>query len=81
MSPPDHASPRKPAAAPPQADNSDLLQILVFRKTLTREQADRVRRHAHTNGVAVIQTIIKLGLSSEVQITEAIAAFAGLRFV
>ena len=81
MSPTDRPSPRKPALVPPQADNSDLLQILVFRKTLTREQADRVRRHAHTNGVAVIQTIIKLGLSSEVQITEAIAAFAGLRFV
>jgi len=73
--------PRKPPAAAAHAEATDLLQILVFRKALTREQAERVRRHARANGVAVVPAIIKLGLASEVQIGEALAAFAGLRFV
>ena len=73
--------PRKPPADAAHAEATDLLQILVFRKALTRDQAERVRRHARTGGVAVIPAIIKLGLASEVQIGDAMAAFAGLRFV
>lgn len=73
--------PRKPPAAAAHAEATDLLQILVFRKALTREQAERVRRHARASGVAVLSTIIKLGLASEVQIGDALAAFAGLRFI
>src|SRR5438093_1325791 len=72
--------PRRPQAVQP-ADISDLLQILVFRKALTRDQADRVRRYARANGVGVVQTVVKLGLATEIQIGEALAAFAGLRFV
>ena len=73
---------RPPAPAPASsADVGDLLQILVFRKTLTREQAERVRRHARGASTPVVQTIVKLGLASEAQIGEALAAFAGLRFV
>jgi general secretion pathway protein E len=75
--------PRRPPApaATSTADIGDLLQILVFRKTLTREQAERVRRQARGSTMPVVQTIVKLGLATETQIGEALAAFAGLRFV
>jgi len=75
--------PRRPPAPAPasSADVGDLLQILVFRKTLTREQAERVRRQARGASAPVVQTIVKLGLATEAQIGEALAAFAGLRFV
>src|SRR5438067_3790203 len=75
--------PKRPtvSAPAPSSDVGDLLQILVFRKTLTREQAERVRRQARGASTSVVQTIVKLGLASEAQIGEALAAFAGLRFV
>src|SRR5438874_1625862 len=73
--------PRKADHAPTQAEITDLLQILVFRKTITRDQAERVRRYARANSMPVMQTIVQLGIASEIQITEALAAFAGLRFV
>src|SRR5437763_312044 len=74
--------PRRPLSAPPaNAEATDLLQILVFRKTLTRDQAERVRRHARGNAMSIVQAIVKLGLASEIQIGEALAAFASLRFV
>jgi len=64
-----------------QNDANDLLQILVFAQTLTREQAERVRRQARTTGVTISQTIQQLGLATEPQISSAVAAFANLRFV
>src|SRR3972149_6321395 len=76
------AIPRK--SAPPvqsPAASADLLQILMFRKVLTREEAERVRRFARANSVGVIPTIVELKLASEVQVAETLAAFAGLRFV
>ena len=74
-------SKKPPAAASTQAQMTDLLQILMFRKTLTRDQAERVRRQSRATSMPVIQTIVKMGLATEVQIGEAMAAFAGLRFV
>src|SRR5207237_3242353 len=53
----------------------------VVRHTLTREQAERVRRHARGTGADVQQTIQTLGLATEAQISEALAGFANLRFV
>jgi len=75
--------PRKPpaSAAAPAGESTDLLQILMFGKTLTRDQAERVRRQSRTTSMPVIQTIVKMGLATEAQIGEAMAAFAGLRFV
>jgi general secretion pathway protein E len=75
--------PRKPHAPTPtsSADVGDLLQILVFRKTLTRDQAERVRRQTRGSTTPVVQTIVKLGMATETQIGQALAAFAGLRFV
>jgi general secretion pathway protein E len=72
--------PRKPSPPPP-AEATDLLQVLMFRKVITRDQAERARRGARANGLPVTQTIAKLGFASEVQIGEALAAFSGLRFV
>ena len=63
------------------SENADLLQILVFRHTLTREQAERVRRQSRATGASINQTVQDLGLASEPQITEAIAAFANLQYV
>ena len=76
------AVPRKPpAGGPGPGDGADLLQVLMFRRLLTREQAERVRRYARSNSVGIVPTVIELKLASEIQIAEALAAFAGVRFV
>ena len=54
--------PRKPSHGAGHADGSDLLQILVFRKTLTRDQAERVRKQARAGALPLVATIVKLGL-------------------
>src|ERR1051325_7425450 len=72
---------RRPTAAPSGGDGNDLLQILMFRKALTREQAERVRRHARGGVAALVQAIVKLGFATETQVGEALAQFAGLPFV
>ena len=74
--------PKRPTvSAPASSDVGDLLQVLVFRKTLTREQAERVRRQARSTGATIVQTVQDLGLATEAQISEAVAGFANLRFV
>jgi general secretion pathway protein E len=65
----------------PASEGADLLQILMFRKLLTREQAERVRKYARTNSVGIVPTVVEMKLATEVQISESLAAFAGLRFV
>ncbi len=52
------------------AAGADLLQILMFRKVLTREQAERVRRFARANSLSVIPTVVELKFASEVQIRD-----------
>jgi len=74
--------PRKPVARfESAAETADLLQILMFRNVLTREQAERVRRYARANSIPVAATIVALEFATEIQIAEALAAFAGLPFV
>jgi hypothetical protein len=68
---------RKPPPSENHTDIGDLLQILVFHKALTREQAERVRRQARGSAMPVVQIIVKLGLATETQIGQALAAFAG----
>ncbi len=75
------AAGRSHATATPAVDAPDILPILVSRKVLTAEQADRVRRTIKINGVAADQAAIQLGFTSEVQIAQAVAAEAGLPFV
>jgi hypothetical protein len=53
----------------------------MFRKVLTREAAERVRRYSRTNSTPVIPTIVQMKLASEIQVAEALAAFTGLRFL
>jgi general secretion pathway protein E len=73
--------PRKPPLPPGPHDAADLLQILMFRKVLTREAAERVRRYSRANSTPVVPTIVQMKLASEIQIAEALAAFTGLRFL
>jgi general secretion pathway protein E len=75
-----NVGPRKPAPAPARAD-SDLLQILVFRDVLTREQAERVRRYSRANRTEIIPTVVSLGFATELTIAESVAAFAELPFI
>jgi general secretion pathway protein E len=70
-----------PTDAPASGDAADLLQILMFRKAITREQAERVRRHVRGGLAALVQAIVKMGIVTEVQIGEALAQYAGLEFV
>ena len=62
-------------------ENADLLQILVFRHTLTREQAERVRRQARSAGASDADTVQALGMATEDQIAQAVAGFTNLKFV
>ena len=66
---------------PASASATDLLQVLVFRHVLTREQADRVRRSARANSLSIPDTVVKLAYATDADVAEAAAAFAGLRFV
>src|SRR5688572_5168690 len=75
------APPRKPPAPAPASHTADLLQVLMFRRLLTREQAERVRRYARANSIDIIPTIVELKFATEITIGEALAGFAGLRFV
>ena len=53
------AVPRKPHG-PAAGDAADLLQVLMFRRLITREQADRVRKYARANSTGVLPTIVEL---------------------
>jgi general secretion pathway protein E len=87
-------SPSKPVPAPPSqrkrgqpstggraSDGTDVLQVLVFCKLLTPDQIEAIRRTAKVKALSVEQTIVSLGIATEVQIAEALARYAGLRFV
>jgi general secretion pathway protein E len=76
--------PRRPAAAAaPSAEPSvDIVPILVGRKVLTAEQAERVRRSTRMNAAQTVeQAIVQLGFANEVQIAQAVAAHVGLPYV
>jgi general secretion pathway protein E len=68
------------AAAPADAP-VDLLQLLLSRRSLTPEQAEKVRRAMKLNNAPAEQAVLQLGVMSEVQLAQAIAAHAGLRYV
>ncbi len=76
---------RKPAPVPPvppvPPEGPELLTVLVNRKVLTPEQADRVKRAIKVNGLPSEQALIQLGFASDVQIAQAKAAEAGLPYV
>jgi general secretion pathway protein E len=75
--------PRKTSGPPQPAPETlvDVLPILVSRKVLSPEQAERVRRASKVNSLGVEQAVIQLGFANEVQIAQAVAAHAGLPYV
>ena len=76
--PPRKASvPAAPAAEPP----FDVIPLLLSRKVITTEQAERARRAARINNVTLEQAVVQGGMANEVQIAQAIAAHAGLPYV
>jgi general secretion pathway protein E len=76
---------RKPArpqvTAPPVSETTDIVPILVTRRVLSGEQAERVRRATKVNSLTVEGAIIQLGFANEVQIAQALATHAGLPYV
>jgi len=67
--------------APAPAETTDLLPILVTRRVLTAEQADRVRRASRVGSLGIEQAIKQLGFANEIQIAQALAAHAGLPYI
>jgi general secretion pathway protein E len=63
------------------SDGTDVLQILVFLKLLTPEQVDPIRRTSRIKSITVEEAIVELALLTEVELTGALARYAGLRFV
>jgi general secretion pathway protein E len=75
--PPRKASAPAAAAEPP----FDVIPLLLSRKVITQEQAERARRAARINNVTLEQAVVQGGMANEVQIAQAIAAHAGLPYV
>src|SRR2546425_10519619 len=75
------SSRKPPASAPSAPEGPDLLQVLVARRVLTAEQAERVRRALKVGNVAAETAVIQLGFAGDVQIAQALAAHAGLPHV
>jgi general secretion pathway protein E len=80
---PPAAIPRKRTHTPPvrPSDGTDFMRVLVFCKLLTPEQVEAVRRTAKLKSTSIEQALVDLGIASHVQIAEALARYAGLRFV
>jgi general secretion pathway protein E len=74
------ASSRKSVAGAAR-EGPELLSLLVEQQVLSAEQADRVRRARKMNGLDVEQAVLQLGLASDAQIAQALAARAGLPYV
>jgi general secretion pathway protein E len=70
-----------PATGAKPSDGTDLLQVLVFGKVLTPDQVEPIRRTAKLKSISIEETIVDLGLATEVQIAEALARYAGLKFI
>jgi general secretion pathway protein E len=74
-------SPSRKTAPAPSAEGQDLLSALVAQGTVAVEHVDRVRRVQRTNGLSLEATVLQLGLATEVQVAQALAAQAGLPYV
>ncbi len=57
-----------------------MLPLLVARKVLTAEQAEKIDKLAKLEKLPLDEAIVRLGILSEVQLTQALAEAAGLRF-
>jgi general secretion pathway protein E len=75
--PPSRRSPTEAVAS----DATDVLGVLVARRVLTPEQAERTRRAAKINSQTHEHAAIQLGFVNEVEIAKTLAAHAGLSYV
>ncbi len=73
---------RHPAPPPVQTTSAsrEIVPLLVARKVLNPEQAEKVDKLAKLEKVPVEEAIVRLGILNEVQLTQALAEAAGLRF-
>ena len=74
-------TPSRKTAPTPTAEAPDLLAVLVAQRVLSQEQVERLRRAQKVNGLGVEQAVLQLGLASDAQIAQALAAHAGLPYV
>ena len=72
---------RRGGASGGPSDGTDIFQVLVFSKVLTPDQIEPIRRTAKVKGTSIEHAIVGLGIATEVQIAQALANYAGLRFV
>jgi general secretion pathway protein E len=75
------APPASKAAPAPVEPSVDILPILVTRRVVSPEQAEKIRRTSKMNNVPVELAITQLGVASEVQIAQALAAHTGMRYM
>ncbi|MEO8500468.1 MAG: hypothetical protein ABI565_06100, partial [Vicinamibacteria bacterium] len=80
MTPPPSTARRHPAPSPPPSAVREIVPVLVARKALTLEQSEKVEKLARLEKIPADEAIVRLGLMSEVQLTQALAEAAGLRF-
>ena len=73
---------RHPAAPPAQTVtvSREALPLLVARKVLTPEQAEKIEKLARLEKLPLDEAIVRLGILTEVPLTQALAEAAGLRF-
>jgi len=75
---------KRPQAPPPDKTAvaaREVVPLLVARKVLTAEQGEKVDKLARLERIPVDEAIGRLGLLNEVQLTQALAEAAGLRFL
>ena len=77
------AIPASRKTAPPTGlqEVLDLVGVLVKQNVLTAEQADKVRRAQKVNDLSAEQALIQLGVATDAQVAQALAAHAGLPYV
>jgi|JI10StandDraft_1071094.scaffolds.fasta_scaffold30203_5 general secretion pathway protein E len=75
--------PRRPLPAAPSTGvvARDALSLLVARKLVSPEQAGKVEKLMRLEKGTVDEAIVKLGILTEVQLGQALAEVAGLRFL
>ena len=81
VTPPPPTARRQPASPPPPPTTvREIVPLLVARKALTLEQAEKVEKLARLEKLPTDEAIVRLGIMSEVGLTQALAEAAGLRF-
>jgi general secretion pathway protein E len=69
------------AAAVTAPEAPELLAVLLAQRVLSADQVEKIRRAQKVNGLTAEQAVIQLGVLSDTQIAQALAAHAGLPYV